>query len=126
MEECIRDIATDPLTFREWANADEPWQFLAWAMEWNRLLEWEDEGRDPAEFPSQIPVAQDGSCSGIQHYSAMLRDRRGGEAVNLTKLDEPQDIYGKVAEVVNQKMQDILAGRAKIEVRSRSEEHTSE
>src|SRR5690554_2530729 len=51
MEECIRDIATDPLTFREWANADEPWQFLAWAMEWNRLLEWEDEGRDPAEFP---------------------------------------------------------------------------
>jgi len=122
MEECIRDIATDPLTFREWANADEPWQFLAWAMEWNRLLEWEDEGRDPAEFPSQIPVAQDGSCSGIQHYSAMLRDRRGGEAVNLTKLDEPQDIYGKVAEVVNQKMQDILAGRAKIEVRSKGEE----
>lgn len=122
MEETIRDIAADPLTFREWANADEPWQFLAWAMEWNRLLEWEDKGRPAAEFMSQIPVAQDGSCSGIQHYSAMLRDRRGGEAVNLTKLEEPQDIYGKVAEVVNHKMDEIIAGRLKIEVKSKGEE----
>lgn len=122
LEETIRDIAADPLTFREWANADEPWQFLAWAIEWNRLLEWEDAGKAAADFPSQIPVAQDGSCSGIQHYSAMLQDRRGGAEVNLTDNDKPQDIYRAVADVAARKMQDILAGDETLEVRSNKQE----
>lgn len=122
MEEQIRDIAADPLTFREWANADKPWQFLAWALEWNELLEWEDEGRDAADFLSRTPVAQDGSCSGIQHYSAMLRDGRGGAAVNLTPSDKPQDIYGAVAEVVTRKMQGITSGDLKVEVNSAGKE----
>lgn len=121
MQETIRDIAADPLTFREWANADKPWQFLAWAIEWNALLEWEDEGRAADDFLSKIPVAQDGSCSGIQHYSAMLRDRRGGAAVNLTEGDSPEDIYGAVATVVNQKMQKIADGSASLEVNSKGE-----
>lgn len=117
MEETIRDIAADPATFRDWADADEPWQFLAWALEWNQLLEWEDSGRDAADFQSKIPVAQDGSCSGIQHYSAMLLDKRGGKAVNLTDTDEPEDIYRTVAEVLEGKLKDAVAGYA-VEVNS--------
>ena len=118
MEESIRDIAADPLTFREWANADKPWQFLAWALEWAELLEWEDSGRKASDFLSRTPVAQDGSCSGIQHYSAMLRDARGGAAVNLTPNDKPQDIYKDVADVVITKMQDIIAGKIEVQINS--------
>lgn len=117
MEEDIRDIATDPLTFTEWAGADEPWQFLSWALEWNALLEWEDAGKPAAEFSSKTAVAQDGSCSGIQHYSAMLRDRRGGAEVNLTDAGAPQDIYRAVAEVTERKMQEIVNGESELEVK---------
>lgn len=118
MEETIRDIAADPLTFREWAGADEPWQFLSWVLEWNALLEWEDEGKGSAEFLSKTPVAQDGSCSGIQHYSAMLKDARGGQAVNLTPSDKPNDIYGNVAGVVIDKMHGIIQGHLELDVTS--------
>ena len=52
------------------------------------------------EFVSRIPVAMDGSCSGIQHFSAMLRDERGGAAVNLVPQELPADVYRAVAEKV--------------------------
>lgn len=98
----VRDVATDPLTFRQWLNADEPWQFLAWAKEYARYLDSIDEGKSH-EFITRLPVHQDGSCSGIQHYSAMLRDKTGAKAVNLMPSDTPQDIYGEVAKVVIRK-----------------------
>lgn len=107
MEEEIRDIATDPLTFTGWLEADggdSRWQFLAFCLEWNRLLEWEDSGRDAEDFVSHIPVAQDGSCSGLQHYSGMLADARGGSAVNLVDRDAPEDIYREVAGVLMDKL----------------------
>lgn len=106
-EEMIRDIAADPLTFTDWLKADSPWQFLAWALEFNRLLEWQDSGRKAADFVSHIPVAQDGSCSGTQHYSALLLDEVGGDAVNLIDKDKPQDIYKKVAEVLYSKLLEL-------------------
>jgi DNA-directed RNA polymerase len=46
----------------------------------------------------------DGSCSGIQHFSAMLRDEVGGRAVNLAPADLPQDVYQLVA---NQVMEQV-------------------
>lgn len=98
-KEMCRDIAADPLTFTQWVNADEPYQFLAWAMEYAEYLDLVDEGRGH-EFRTHLPVHQDGSCSGIQHYSAMLKDSVGAKAVNLMPSDEPQDIYGAVAQVV--------------------------
>lgn len=121
MSEDIRDIAADPVTFRHWAGADKPWQFLAWALEWAALLDWEDAGNRAEDFMSRIPVAMDGSCSGIQHYSAMLADKRGGAAVNLTKGDAPEDIYRTVADVVKAKMQAIAGGQTKQEFRSGGE-----
>lgn len=98
-QDMCRDIAADPLTFTQWAKADEPYQFLAWCFEYSRYLDALDEGTQ-ADFETHLPVHQDGSCSGIQHYSAMLRDEVGAKAVNLKPSDAPQDIYGAVAQVV--------------------------
>ncbi|WQZ01149.1 DNA directed RNA polymerase [Proteus phage Premi] len=101
-QEMCRDIASDPLTFTQWVGADAPYQFLAWAFEYANYLDLVDEGR-AHEFKTHLPVHQDGSCSGIQHYSAMLKDEVGARAVNLKPSDAPQDIYGEVAKVVIRK-----------------------
>jgi DNA-directed RNA polymerase len=53
----------------------------------------------------------DGSCSGIQHFSAMLRDKVGGAAVNLVPQDLPADVYQLVAnKVIEQVKHDIIHG----------------
>lgn len=107
----VRDIASDPLTFKDWLRADEPWQFLAWAKEYARYLDMLDEGTQHT-FITYLPVHQDGSCSGIQHYSAMQRDSIGARAVNLWPSDSPQDIYNEVAKVVQRKNTAIMEGSA--------------
>lgn len=105
-QEMVQDVAADPLTFRQWLNADEPWQFLSWAKEYARYIEMLEDG-EQLEFMTYLPCHQDGSCSGIQHYSCMLRDKVGAKAVNLSPSDTPQDIYGEVARVVIRKNQAI-------------------
>ncbi len=55
-------------------------------------------------YNCSLPLAFDGSCSGIQHFSAMLRDEVGGKAVNLLPSEEVQDIYKIVAERVNEQL----------------------
>lgn len=107
MSETIRDIAADPITFTEWAAADKPWQFLTWCFEWASLLDFIEEGNNKEDFISYIPVAMDGSCSGIQHYSAILRDAIGGAAVNLVPDTKPHDIYGDVAKVAELKFKSL-------------------
>lgn len=97
-QDMCRDIAADPLTFTQWAGADAPYEFLAWAFEYAEYLDLTEEGRS-SDFRTHLPVHMDGSCSGIQHYSAMLRDSVGAAAVNLKPSDSPQDIYGRVAQV---------------------------
>lgn len=105
---CI-DIAHDPVTFNDWIHADKPWQFLNWCFEYADFLQFNGNSQD---FVSHIPCAMDGSCSGIQHYSAMLRDKVGGAAVNLTysSSEGPQDIYGAVCNLVVAKLQGIAYG----------------
>lgn len=89
----IREAAADPLGagFEFWTGADAPFQFLAWCDEFVRVL---DGGWGTL---SGLPVALDGSCNGLQHYSAALRDPIGGTAVNLTPGEAPRDIYAAVA-----------------------------
>ncbi|NBG94475.1 DNA-dependent RNA polymerase [Pyruvatibacter mobilis] len=81
-----------PESIAFWGEADKPWQFLAFCFEWAGYL------REGASFVSSLPVNLDGSCNGLQHYSAALRDPEGGAAVNLIPSEVPQDIYGLVAE----------------------------
>ena len=86
--------AENPLDYRWWTQADEPWSFLAWAFEWADFV------TQGIGFMSSIPICLDGSNNGLQHFSAMLRDPVGGKATNLTPEDVPQDIYQMVANVV--------------------------
>jgi DNA-directed RNA polymerase len=110
-EEEILRIAANPYDERGWASTisgveiDKPWQFLAFCFEWAGYVSFGD------AYVSKIPVAMDGSCSGIQHFSAMLRDERGGAAVNLVPQDLPADVYRQVAEVVIRKAErDSVSG----------------
>jgi DNA-directed RNA polymerase len=99
-EDEILRIAADPYGNRGWADTvggvgiDKPWQFLAFCFEWAGYAQHGE------SFVSKIPVAMDGSCSGIQHFSAMLRDEKGGAAVNLVPQDLPADVYRQVSDLV--------------------------
>lgn len=90
--------AEDPIGHTEWHKADQPWQFLA------ACFAWADYAYDP-KGECRVPVMLDGSCSGIQHYAALLRDEVSGAAVNLVPSDKPGDLYADVGA----KVMEILA-----------------
>ena len=95
----ILSCARDPLNDLWWAKeASSPFQFLAFCKEW---AGWCEQGEG---FVSHLPVAADGSCNGLQHFSAMLRSKTTGKEVNLVPMDEPQDIYQRVADRVTEKL----------------------
>lgn len=93
-QEAICACAENPFENRWWTEADSPYCFLAACREW---AGWCREG---AGFLSHLPVALDGSCSGIQHFSMALADEVGGAAVNLVPQETPSDIYTLVLEKV--------------------------
>lgn len=93
----IYDSATNPLTGRRWwTKAEDPWQCLACCIELKNALE----SPDPTRFISHLPVHQDGTCNGLQHYAALGGDAAGASQVNLEPSDRPQDIYTGVADLV--------------------------
>lgn len=96
----IVDSATHPLDYLWWTEADEPLQFLAWCMEYVKSLEYFEEFKTYEGYSCPLVIAYDGTCSGLQHYSAMLRDEVGGSAVNLIDHERPADIYQQVADKV--------------------------
>lgn len=96
----IVDSAKNPLDYLWWTEADEPLQFLAWCMEYVKSLEYYEEFKTYEGYSCPLVIAYDGTCSGLQHYSAMLRDEIGGSAVNLVDHERPADIYQQVADKV--------------------------
>ena len=101
----ILDSANNPLDgARFWCHLDEngepavdsPFCFLAACFDYADYL------RVGPSHVSHIPIALDGTCSGLQHFSAMLKDAVGGSAVNLIAAEKPQDIYMRVASIVNE------------------------
>ncbi|XP_027625347.1 DNA-directed RNA polymerase, mitochondrial [Tupaia chinensis] len=104
----ILDSADRPMTGRKWwMEADEPWQTLACCMEVARAMR----SPDPTAYVSHLPVHQDGSCNGLQHYAALGRDSVGAASVNLLPSDLPQDVYsGVAAQVELFRQQDAAQG----------------
>lgn len=97
-EGLILDTADNPLDNLWWAtDSDSPFCFLAACIEY---AQWK-RSDNPKEYRCGVVVAFDGTCSGIQHFSAMLKDEVGGAAVNLVPAPKPSDIYRIVADKVN-------------------------
>lgn len=95
----IERVASDPLSHTWWAKADDPLQFYAFCVEWAGYAKAQRAGAGE-EYVCSLPCAMDGSCNGLQHFSAMLRDEIGAEAVNVAPNERPQDIYQRIADVV--------------------------
>ncbi|CAJ1835798.1 unnamed protein product [Sphenostylis stenocarpa] len=71
--EDIFDSADKPLEGRRWwLKAEDPLQCLAVCITLTEALK----SPSPETFISHIPVHQDGSCNGLQHYAALGRDKR--------------------------------------------------
>lgn len=93
----VYDSATNPITGRRWwQQAEDPWQCLAACFELKSALD----SPDPSRYVSCLPVHQDGTCNGLQHYAALGGDMVGASQVNLVPGDRPADIYTAVAQAV--------------------------
>jgi len=87
--------ARDPQgSYDFWSQADSPFCFLQACFEYD---EWMQSGFSQ-DFVSYIAGAADGSCSGLQHYSAITRAEDEAYHVNLLPRDTVGDIYNVVAD----------------------------
>lgn len=105
MAEIEDSVAKPLLGQRWWLNAEDPWQCLAACVELKNALASEN----PAEFVSHLPIHQDGTCNGLQHYAALGGDQWGAEQVNLVPGDRPADVYSAVANLVKESLAKDLA-----------------
>ncbi|KAL5483992.1 hypothetical protein EMCRGX_G020417 [Ephydatia muelleri] len=96
----ILESADRPMDGKQWwQTSDDPWQALACCMEIASAIR----SGSPEDFVSYIPVHQDGSCNGPQHYAALGRDTWGARQVNLLPQERPEDLYAAVASLVEEK-----------------------
>lgn len=81
----------DSISF--WTDADKPLMFLAFCIDYAKAI------HDKTGYVSHLPIGKDGSCNGLQHFSALLRDLTGATATNLVSGSAPADIYQEVSDV---------------------------
>jgi DNA-directed RNA polymerase len=109
----VFDSARAPLGGRRWwLQGEAPWGVLATCIELERAVA----SGDIERFESRLPVHQDGSCNGLQHYAAIGRDIPGAHAVGLIDAPEPQDVYSKVMEDVRRRVAENASKREGKEV----------
>lgn len=98
--EMIMSCALCPLEVTKWHEAAEPFAFLAACIEWYGFMCEGD------KFVSHLPISVDGSCSGLQHFGAMLKDTSTLESVNvLPTQGKPSDVYMKVMQRVAKELE---------------------
>ncbi|KAG9686714.1 DNA/RNA polymerase, partial [Aureobasidium melanogenum] len=104
----IRDSVANPLGGRRWwLQSEDAWQTLAACYELKAAMDLPD----PTKYVSHLPVHQDGTCNGLQHYAALGGDTAGARQVNLEPGDRPSDVYTAVAEGVKAEVEkDYAAG----------------
>ena len=91
-----------------WRAADKPLLGHVVLTELGRAL---SHSRGPAFYETATPIHVDGSCNGLQHYSALALDPSGAATSNLVKKkfsERPSDVYTSVLEVVIKKNNEIL------------------
>ena len=89
----ITRIATDPIgNLSDWEEIDEPWQFLAACHEYYHTCILCDRNY------TNLPVAVDATCSGLQILAGLARDASTAKLVNVLPSEKPQDAYKVIAE----------------------------
>lgn len=97
----ILDSANNPLHGKRWwVDTEDPWQTLSACIEIRDAL---NHPEGPENYVSHLPIHQDGSCNGLQHYAALGRDSLGATYVNVVPSDAPKDIYSEIAALVEEK-----------------------
>nr|KYP51452.1 hypothetical protein KK1_026738 [Cajanus cajan] len=90
----IFDSADNPINGnRWWLMAEDPFQCLAACINLSEALR----SSSPNSVISHLPIHQDGSCNGLQHYAALGRDALEATAVNLVASEKPADVYSEIA-----------------------------
>ncbi|VFQ99333.1 unnamed protein product [Cuscuta campestris] len=90
----ILDSAQYPHTGnRWWLKAEDPFQCLAACINLSEALR----SPSPHTVISHLPIHQDGSCNGLQHYAALGKNSREAAAVNLVAGEKPADVYSEIA-----------------------------
>lgn len=91
-QDLIKRIAEDPIgNLSEWEGADEPWTFLAACDEYYHCVIKCDRNY------TNLPVAVDATCSGLQILAGLSRDLSCARLVNVLPSDRPQDAYEVIA-----------------------------
>jgi DNA-directed RNA polymerase len=99
----IYDSVRNPLGGRRWwLQAEDAWQTLAACFELTKALD----SPDPEKYVSHLPMQQDGTCNGLQHYAALGGDEAGAKQVNLEPSDKPADVYTAVCDAVRAQVQE--------------------
>ena len=89
----IERIAKDPIgNLSEWEGADEPWTFLAACDEYYHCVIECDRNY------TNLPVAVDATCSGLQILAGLARDESTAKLVNVFPSKRPQDAYKVIAD----------------------------
>ena len=89
----IKRIAEDPIgTLPEWEKAEEPWTFLSACDEYYHCVIKRDRNF------TNLPVAVDATCSGLQILAGLARDRSTAKLVNVIPSERPQDAYKVIAD----------------------------
>ena len=109
----ILDSANNPFEGeRWWLDSDEPLQTLAACFEIRNAIEFAKcSNQCEEDYKCHLPIHQDGSCNGLQHYAALGRDVLGAASVNLIPADIPQDVYNEIAIIVERRRkEDEISG----------------
>lgn len=92
----IEQWVSDPTIFTGWMDMDEPFQGMIMAREWVACRA----APDRTTFVSHACIPMDGTCNGLQHYSALGRDIAGATYTNLLPSHDPQSFYDVVTAAV--------------------------
>ncbi len=98
----ITAIAEDPLGDSLWMTADKPWQCLAAFLE----IAAAHQSGYVYSYVSHLICYIDGTCNGLQHWAALLRDPDTAAAVNVSPTEAPADVYSAVADCVHLRVRD--------------------
>ena len=89
----IKRIAENPIgNLSEWEGVDEPWTFLAACDEYYHCVIKRDRNY------TNLPVAVDATCSGLQILAGLARDKSTATLVNVIPSERPQDAYKVIAD----------------------------